>query len=165
MKTVTERDPAKPVPNARMMATGERPAISPAVIPATVTTSIELSRRAKPTTTTATASRTHMVHLVPRGGLVHFLVPRRQSGYASSEGRPRGLARVVADPCREVGRSLVSFPGHRNEVPPHGIPLTRKRGIHGQRRPERHRGHRPDERAVRRDPHAAGIGADRAAAP
>src|SRR5919197_5449795 len=61
MKTVTDRLPAKPSPNAFRILTGDRPPISPATIPAAVTTSIELIRSANPTTTTAMASRTHMV--------------------------------------------------------------------------------------------------------
>src|SRR5213083_2484337 len=61
MKTVTDRLPAKPSPKAFRILTGDRPPIRPATIPAAVTTSIEFSRSANPTTTTAMASRTHMV--------------------------------------------------------------------------------------------------------
>src|SRR3954447_10527400 len=60
MKTVTEREPAKPVPKALTMSSGDSPAINPAAIPDTATTSMAFSRRAKPTTTMATARRTHM---------------------------------------------------------------------------------------------------------
>src|SRR5690242_10909088 len=66
MKTVTERLPANPSPKAFRILTGDRPPIRPATIPAAVTTSIEFSRSANPTTTTAMASRTHMVP--PRDG-------------------------------------------------------------------------------------------------
>ena len=61
MKTVTERELANPVPKVSMILTGDIPAMRPAVIPATATTSMALSRKAKPTTTIATASKTHMV--------------------------------------------------------------------------------------------------------
>ena len=65
MKTVTDRELANPVPKVSMILTGDMPAMRPAATPATATTSMALSRSAKPTTTIATASRTHMVRSSP----------------------------------------------------------------------------------------------------
>ena len=48
MKTVTDRLPAKPSPNAFRILTGDSPPIRPATIPAAVTTSIELIRSGEP---------------------------------------------------------------------------------------------------------------------
>ncbi len=53
-----DRLPAKPVPKALRMSSSDSPPRNPVTNPATVTTSMAFSRRAKPTTTTRTPSRT-----------------------------------------------------------------------------------------------------------
>jgi len=55
-----DRLPAKPVPKASRMARGDMPPSRPVTRPATVTTSMGFNRRAKPTMTTTTPSRTSM---------------------------------------------------------------------------------------------------------